>query len=233
MTPHRIVLAAAHARYDALESALRTRHGCEVLRLRARDELTIERLRAFDPRYVLFPHWSWRIPPTIYEAFECVIFHMTDVPFGRGGTPLQNLIVRGFEQTQLSALRCVAELDAGPVYLKRPLSLLGTAEEILLRASVVMEQMIGQLVTEEPEPKPQTGEPVLFTRRTPEQSDLSAASTLGQVHDMIRMLDAEGYPRAFIEVGKLRLEFARASLRSDHLLADVRITIIGEQEAEQ
>ncbi len=26
--------------------------------------------------------------------FECVCFHMTDVPYGRGGSPLQNLIIR-------------------------------------------------------------------------------------------------------------------------------------------
>ncbi len=34
------------------------------------------------PRYVFFPHWSHIIPQDIYENFECVIFHMTDFPFG-------------------------------------------------------------------------------------------------------------------------------------------------------
>jgi methionyl-tRNA formyltransferase len=68
------------------------------------------------PRYVFFAHWSWKIPRAVYEAHECVIFHMTDVPFGRGGSPLQNLISRGIYETKLSALRCVEEMDAGPVY---------------------------------------------------------------------------------------------------------------------
>jgi methionyl-tRNA formyltransferase len=58
-------------------------------------DLAVEMLAALDPRYVFFPHWSHRIDSAIFERFECVIFHMTDLPFGRGGSPLQNLIARG------------------------------------------------------------------------------------------------------------------------------------------
>ena len=76
-------------------------------------------IRSLDPRYVFFPHWSWKVPPEILAATECVCFHMTDVPFGRGGSPLQNLIVQGYTETKLSALHMVSELDAGPVYMKR------------------------------------------------------------------------------------------------------------------
>ena len=49
-------------------------------------------LEASNPDFVFFPHWSWKIPPSIYENYNCVVFHMTDLPFGRGGSPLQNLI---------------------------------------------------------------------------------------------------------------------------------------------
>src|SRR6185503_5579950 len=159
------------------------------------------------------------------EAFECVVFHMTDVPFGRGGSPLQNLIVRGIEATQLSALRCTAEVDAGPVYLKRPLSLHGPAEEVFLRAANLMKDMVLEIVRRRIEPIPQQGEPVLFRRRRPQEGDLSELASLERVHDHIRMLDAEGYPRAFLQVGDLRLEFSRSRLSHDHVLADVRITV--------
>ena len=37
------------------------------------------------------------------------------------------------------------------------------------------------------------------------------------------MLDAEGYPYAFLEVHGMRLEFRRVSQRSDGLHADVKI----------
>lgn len=85
-----------------------------------KEDLTPERLREIAPRTIFFPHWSYLIPPAIHEGWECIIFHMTDLPYGRGGSPLQNLIQRGHRETMLTALRCVAELDAGPIYLKRP-----------------------------------------------------------------------------------------------------------------
>jgi methionyl-tRNA formyltransferase len=161
----------------------------------------------------------------VYDVFECIVFHMTDLPFGRGGSPLQNLIVRGIEITQLTALRCVERLDAGPVYLKRPLSTLGSAEEVLLRAAALIEEMIVEIADRAPQPLPQTGETVVFERRTPAQGDLSGAKSLTQVHDLIRMLDADGYPPAFIDIGSLRLEFSHASLRAGHVEAHVRITV--------
>ena len=49
----------------------------------------------FPPRYIFFLHWNWIVPETIFTKFECVCFHMTDLPYGRGGSPLQNLILEG------------------------------------------------------------------------------------------------------------------------------------------
>ena len=40
---------------------------------------------------------------------------------------------------------------------------------------------------------------------------------------MIRMLDADGYPKAFVRVGKYKLEFTRASRTLDGVYADVKI----------
>jgi methionyl-tRNA formyltransferase len=37
------------------------------------------------------------------------------------------------------------------------------------------------------------------------------------------MLDAEGYSPAFLETDHLRFEFSRASLKSEYILADVKI----------
>lgn len=219
----RIVIASPYVRHDALAQRLQTL-GLEVLRVRSPDELDAVRLTDFAPRYVFFPHWSWKIPADVHEQFECVIFHMTDLPFGRGGSPLQNLVVRGIQETQLTALRCVAELDAGPIYLKHPLSLLGTAEEILLRAGQLTGDMIEYIVREQSVPQPQVGEPTVFRRRTPDDGSLAQLDSLEKLFDHIRMLDAQGYPPAFIETAHFKLEFSRASLRADGVIADVRIS---------
>jgi len=220
----RVAIATPHARHDALEAMLRDRLGLDVLRVREKSELDLSRLGAFMPHYIFFPHWSWKIPEEIYERFECVIFHMTDLPFGRGGSPLQNLVARGINETKLTALRCVAELDAGPIYLKRPLSLLGTADEILMRASQLTGEMIEVIVQERPVPQAQSGEPTTFRRRTPQDGDMESLETLEKVFDFVRMLDADGYPPAFLETEHFKLEFSRASLKPDCVFADVKIT---------
>jgi len=148
---------------------------------------------------------------------------MTDLPFGRGGSPLKNLIFRVYKETKLSSLRCVSELDAGPVYLKEPLSLLGSAEGIYSRANHLIEKMILRIIRERPKPQEQQGKVTLFKRRKPEQDDWSDAVSMDEVFDRIRMLDAEGYPPAFVQVGPYKLEFTRATLKTECVVADVKI----------
>lgn len=190
-------------------------------------DLNMANLASINPRFVFLPHWSHRIDASIFGKFECVIFHMTDLPFGRGGSPLQNLIARGIYETKITALRCVEEMDAGPVYLKKPLSLYGSAEEIFLRASDVIEDMIVHILDAAVEPMPQEGVPTTFKRRRPEDGNLATAQSLEQAFDLIRMLDADGYPNAFVNLGPLKFEFSRASRKADHVMADVRISFAG------
>ena len=170
-----IVIASPHSRNDSLfQNLLRKLSHIKCIRILDRSELVSDHLTEIDPEWIFFPHWSWIIPQHIYDNYRCVIFHMTDVPYGRGGSPLQNLIVRGHKETMLSAIKCVAELDAGPVYCKVPLSLEGTAETILRRASMLMEAMIEDIVVNRLIPSPQCGETVKFARRTQEDGNIEA-----------------------------------------------------------
>ena len=97
----------------------------------SREGLTSAMVDQLDPRFVFFLHWSWKVPPETVNRHECINFHMTDLPYGRGGSPLQNLILRGHSTTQLTAHRMTNGIDDGPIYLKEPLSLDGTAQDIL------------------------------------------------------------------------------------------------------
>lgn len=224
MKKKRVVIASSHKRHDSIETNLSQHIELEILRIGTPSELNFSTLSNFSPDFIFFPHWSWKISKEIHENFECVIFHMTDLPFGRGGSPLQNLIVRGITETQLTALRCVEDLDAGSIYLKQPLSLLGTAEEILLRASKLLENMIISIISDKITPFPQSGEPTIFHRRKTEEGDISEINELEKVFDYIRMLDADNYPPAFIETKYLKFEFSRASFKPDSIIADVKIT---------
>ncbi|WP_328186500.1 hypothetical protein [Marinobacter sp. OP 3.4] len=174
-------------------------------------------------RYIFFLHWSWLVPERVWKNFECVCFHMTDVPYGRGGSPLQNLIVRGHAETMLTSLRMVGEMDAGPVYAKRSLSLDGTAHEIYLRAGELSLELIDWMIEQEPQPEPQKGTPLVFKRRVPTQSSLPAFGTITDLYDHIRMLDAPTYPKAYLEHGEFILEFSGANASEEELTATVKI----------
>jgi len=148
---------------------------------------------------------------------------MTNVPFGRGGSPLQNLISRGIMETKLTALKMVEQFDAGPVYLQETLSLHGTAEEIYERSSLLAAKMIEQIIQSDIDPKEQEGPVTIFKRRKPAQSEIEV-DNLDAVYDHIRMLDAEGYPKAFINYNGLKLEFSRACKYHGKIKCDVTIT---------
>ena len=116
----RTIIAYSRNWHPELQKQVADRIKNEVIFIGDKQDLTVEKLEAIGAKIIFFPHWSYIIPAEIYE---CIIFYMTDLPFGRGGSPLQNLIVRVIYETQISALRCVKELDAGHIYMKRPLSL--------------------------------------------------------------------------------------------------------------
>lgn len=187
-------------------------------------KFTKDLLESIKPDYVFLPHWSWIIPKDIYEDYNCVVFHMTDLPFGRGGSPLQNLLIRGIYQTKISAIKVCADLDAGPVYIKEPFDISkGSADEILRRASdVVFKHMIPRFLTEDLTPCEQTGEIVTFKRRTPDQSEIPEGLTQKQLYDYIRMLDGEGYPAAFMRLGTGRMLFTDATYEDNMVMSRAR-----------
>jgi len=217
-----IIIANSTQLHQTLESKLVQTYNVTIIK--KKEGLSQEILEKLSPDFIFFIHWAYKIPKEIHEKYACVVFHMTDLPFGRGGSPLQNLIVRGFSQTKISAIKVVDDLDAGDIYFKKDLSLWGTADEIFLRADTLIETMIKEIIEKKPIPIPQEGTVTTFVRRTPRESDIRALTSLEQVYDFIRMLDGEGYPHAFVETETLRFEFSRASIKSNEIIADVRIT---------
>lgn len=188
------------------------------------DDFTLENIKKFNPNVVFFPHWSWLIPKEIYEAYECIVFHMTDLPYGRGGSPLQNLISRDIKHTKISAIRVDGGIDTGNIYLKEPLDLYGSAEEIFVRASrIIFDKMIPHIVNNRPTPIPQEGTIETFQRLSQKDNELQSEFDLNKIYNYIRMVDGEGYPNAFIKFGDYKIKFSRASLKYNKIVATVEI----------
>lgn len=183
-------------------------------------------IATINPRYIFFPHWRDKVPASLTDKYECICFHMTPLPYGRGGSPLQNMIIRGHKNTKLTAIRMGKEIDTGPIYFQKNMSLLGRAEEIYLRAGKIMAKMVKRMIKEEPLPKPQKGKPVYFLRRKPQESKIpDNIYNLDALYDFIRMLDAEGYPKAFLCTKNLKLFFKRPVRKKQGIKADVLIEL--------
>lgn len=189
-----------------------------------RTDFTFESLSDLRPEMIFIPHWSYIIPESIWSKYDCVVFHMTDLPYGRGGSPLQNLIVRGHQNTMISAIKVDRGLDTGHIYLKEPLSLSGSAQEIFERSAPVIGKMIKNIIDNGIEPVPQKGDPVVFKRRKPADGRMNELADLDKVYNYIRMLDADGYPSAFIETEHFVIKFKDAKKVVDsEVQANVRI----------
>jgi len=187
-------------------------------------DLIPRKIAPIKPRYIFIPHWSWIIPKSIWANYECVVFHMTDLPYGRGGTPLQNLILRHHKTTKISAIKVDQGLDTGPIYFKRNLSLTGNATQIYARMSrIVFNFMIPKFLNQHLVPKPQQGKPIAFKRRQPHQSQIPRQADISLAYDYIRMLDAPEYPKAFLETSKLRLVFSDVKKNKHRLTTQVEI----------
>jgi methionyl-tRNA formyltransferase len=98
------------------------------------------------------------------------------------------------------------------------------AEEIYGRAARIVASMIKEIIETDPPPVKQVGKATLFRRRKPEQSRVpKKLGSLEELFDHLRMLDASGYPKAFLEWGGFRYEISRPALRTEEIQAEVRI----------
>lgn len=199
----------------------------KLILIEDKKNLTYDKLFLLQPKYIFFAHWSWLIQDKIYKNFECIVFHMTDLPFGRGGSPLQNLLQRQIYTTKISALKVDGEVDNGDIYLKENFDISnGSAHELYIKASnIIFEKMIPTLLKENIIPKKQNGEVTIFKRRTPKDSDIlsSQVKNIQQLYDFIRMLDAPSYPKANITFGKLKIELKDVKIKAGKLSGNFEV----------
>ena len=65
------------------------------------------------------------LPAELVEAKPLVNVHFSLLPHLRGAAPIERAILAGEEETGVTLIRIVAEMDAGPVLASRPVSIAG------------------------------------------------------------------------------------------------------------
>jgi methionyl-tRNA formyltransferase len=193
--------------------------------LKKKKDLNLKFLNKKKPDIIFFPHWNYLVKREIFQNYLCIGFHTSPLPYGRGGSPVQNMIVRNFKKTQLCSLKLTKKIDSGPIYMKKEISLKGTGEKIFLNIYRSILDMIFQIEKKIPIAKNQTGKAVYFKRRKPTDGNLLISKNTNEIFNLIRMLDINflNYPKAFIENKKIIFKFKNARLKKNKVVAEVDI----------
>ena len=180
---------------------------CEVMKITNKNDLNLKVLNKFRPDFIFFPHWNWIVDEKIFSNYLCIVFHTSPLPYGRGGSPIQNLIVRGYKEAPVCALKMEKNLDSGPIYYKENVSLSGSLFEIFERINDVLNNLILRLIDNLPVPQPQIGKIVEFKRLGIKDNQININSKIEKFYDHIRMLDDNSYPSAYLKLKNVVLHF--------------------------
>ena len=203
---------------------------CEVLNITKQNELSFNRLKNFNPDLIFFPHWSWIVDENIFTNFTCVVFHTSPLPYGRGGSPIQNLIVQGYKEAPVCAIKMEKILDSGPIYDKEIVSLTGSLFEILDRINNVVNLLIARLIKNLPVPKPQSGEVIVFKRLGIKDNQINPNSNIEKFYNHIRMLDDNSYPSAYLILKNVVLHFDKIKKLKEEIVCRVKISKRSEEK---
>ena len=186
-------------------------------------KLTINYLKRKKPEIIFFPDWSWIIPNEIISNYKCICFHESNLPKFRGGSPIQNQIIRGVTKTKTTAFIMNEKIDAGDIILQKNLSLEGSIQEIFSRMSENDYSLILKIMNGRYKRKKQSGKPTTYSRRKPKESELKSLNhSIKYLYNFIRMLE-DPYPNAFIRIGKQKLIFKKAIYNNKKLSLEVKI----------
>jgi methionyl-tRNA formyltransferase len=186
-------------------------------------KLTINYLKRKKPEIIFFPDWSWIIPNEIISNYKCICFHESNLPKFRGGSPIQNQIIRGVTKTKTTAFIMNEKIDAGDIILQKNLSLEGSIQEIFSRMSENDYSLILKIINGKYKRRKQSGKPTTYSRRKPKESELKSLNrSINYLYNFIRMLE-DPYPNAFIRIGKQKLIFKKAIYNNKKLSLEVKI----------
>lgn len=130
-----------------------------------------------------------------------LVVHASDLPRGRGFSPMTWLILEGENDIPVCLLDAVGEVDAGPVIYREKLHLEGHElnEETRVRLGEIHIDLCRRFLNEAEPPsgRPQEGEPTRYLRRRPIDSRLDPYKTLAEQFNLLRVVDNERYPAFF------------------------------------
>ena len=107
----------------------------DFLLIKSREEFNEDDILNFKPEIILWYGWSWVVDEKFTNNFTSIMLHPSPLPRYRGGSPIQNQIINGENETSVTLFKMTAELDEGDIYIQLKMSLSGSIKEIFERIS--------------------------------------------------------------------------------------------------
>ena len=185
--------------YDSLANSLD--HNFFIIR--SKEQFNAEAIFDFNPDLILFYGWSWIVDIKIINKFNCLMLHPSPLPKYRGGSPIQNQIIRGEKKSMVSIFKMNKELDSGDILIQSPLSLEGDLSKIFDEIEKIGIQITKEILQNNTTPIPQDhSSATSYERLKPENSEITLNELKNKdaeyLFNKIRML-ADPYPNAYIK----------------------------------
>ena len=139
---------------------------------------------------------------------NCLVVHASDLPRGRGWSPLSWQILEGKNTIPVTLFEAEDGIDSGDIYLQEDIEFNGAELIDDLRAKMAEKivELCERFVVEYPEilssVRAQVGEPTVYAKRGPADSELDINKTILEQFNLLRVVDNQSYPAYFTYKGK-------------------------------
>ena len=184
-------------------------------KVKNKKKISIKEINKFNPSYILFYGWSDKVPYFLTKKYFCIMLHPSPLPKFRGGSPIQNQIIRNIKITKVTLFKMNHKMDAGPILLTQSLSLEGHIKDIFERLTKIGVNLTLKIFKKKYTLKAQNEKLVtVYKRRLPSESELTIQEIKNKnskyLYNKIRMLE-DPYPNAYIktkEGKKIKIKYA-------------------------
>ena len=138
----------------------------------------------------------------------CLVMHASDLPLGRGWSPLVWQIIEGVGEITLTLLEAEDRVDSGRIWKKLSISIPSYAlwneiNAILFRAEIeLIEFAIENFETVTPQVQDDCIQASYYSRRTPSDSEINPYQSIASQFNKIRVCDPNRFPAFFELYGK-------------------------------
>ena len=173
----------------------------EIYIIRNKEDYSDDFVENFYPDIILFYGWSWVVSKKIINTFKCIMLHPSKLPNYRGGSPIQNQIIDGVNESAVTLFHMNNYLDAGMILFQQTMNLDGHIEDIFSRIITIGYEGTMKILLDSSEGIKQNDDDASYCKRRVEsQSEITldelATKSGDYLYNKIRMLE-DPYPNAY------------------------------------